>query len=120
MSERGAGQRVPERVMSLEDVFLSREFGRVPRPAPLAWSGFPGTRDVGPLVPSRPAPGPDRHASTTHRSRSRAMRAASGVAAALVVALGLVTSTGRESRTGSSGIRSGSAPTSAGARHHLG
>jgi hypothetical protein len=116
MSERGSGQFVPERVMSLEDVFLSHEFGRVRRSASPTGSGFPGPRDAGPLVPPRPAPGPDRHASTTHRRRSRAMRAASGVAAALVVALGLVTSTGRVSRTGSSDARSGSAPPSVGVR----
>jgi hypothetical protein len=44
MSERGSGQCVPERV------------------SPAIRNGFLAAPDVGPLVPSRPAPGPGRHA----------------------------------------------------------
>jgi len=53
MSERGTGQRMPERVMSLEDVFLSREFGRIRGLAPADRSGVQAVRNPGPGRESR-------------------------------------------------------------------
>jgi len=75
-----------DRVISLEQLFLSQEFGQKP-------GG--GTAPAGPLVPLVPtASEAAGHASTTHRRRN-AFAALSGTAAALLVALGLISGPGR-------------------------
>jgi hypothetical protein len=79
-----------ERVMSLEDIFLSREFGRVPRAVPLT--------------------APTRHSLTTHRRRGRGVGAAGGIAAALVLAVTLAASTGKAARSGGLRALGGSTP----------
>jgi hypothetical protein len=79
-------EKTTDRVISLEELFLSQEFGQQP-------GG--GTAPAGPLVPLVPteAEAP-RHASTTHRRR-HAFAALSGTAAALLVGLGLIGGPGR-------------------------
>ena len=104
-------ERGPERVMSLEDVFLSREFGQIRGLTPSTSAGLMGAAGLTPLVAPADPSDPRRHASTTHR-RSRSVRAASGLAAALVVAMSLVVGPGRTGR-GTVGLSalSGRAPT---------
>jgi len=83
-----------ERVLSLEDIFLSHEFGRAARVVPVT--------------------APTSHASTTrHQPRGRAagaaMGAAGGIAAALVLVMGLATSSGSPPRPAS--LRADRGPT---------
>ena len=79
-------EKPTDRVIGLEELFLSQEFGQNP-------SG--GTAPAGPLVPLVPtASEATGHASTTHRRRN-ALAALSGTAAALLVVLGLIGGPGR-------------------------
>jgi hypothetical protein len=84
-------------VISLEDIFLSRDFGQVaavPTPAvslvPLGAAGAASTVAVG-------------HRTTTHMRRTRAVGTASGITAALVFAVGLVAGSGRAGLSGGNG-----------------
>jgi len=87
-------------VTSLEDLFLSREFGR-PRVG-IASSGqesslFGATPHRGPLVPMSMAGSTAiGHGTTTHVRRNRAFAAMSGTAAALLIAVGLAASVGNQ------------------------
>jgi hypothetical protein len=79
-------EKTTDRVIGLEELFLSQEFGQTP-------GG--GTAPAGPRVPLVPtASEAAGHASTTHRRRN-AFAALSGTAAALLVALGLIGGPGR-------------------------
>jgi hypothetical protein len=83
-------------VLSLEDLFLSREFGK-PRAATLASTEtlFGNGSSRGPLVPlTAGAASSFGHLTTTHLRRNRSLFAAvSGAAAALLVAVGVLAQT---------------------------
>jgi hypothetical protein len=86
-----SGEKADERVLSLEDLFLSGEFGRAHHEQPAA------EQPAEPVLPRAPRAKPTAvgHGTTTHRRRSRAVAAASAIAAAFLLALGLVTDTGK-------------------------
>jgi hypothetical protein len=92
-----------DNVMSLEDLFLSHEFGKTAVDASAAVREdtlFGGTTPRAPLVPLASAPTASigrvtGHVSTTHIRRNRTIAAVSGIAAALLVAVGLITNTGK-------------------------
>jgi hypothetical protein len=101
MSEQDAVEFV-----SLEDLFLSREFGQPGGGERLSNSEaertlFGGPTPRAPLVPMVPlagtpgasGPGP-AHGTTTHIRRNRALAAMTGAAAALLLAVGLAASLG--------------------------
>jgi hypothetical protein len=99
-------EKADERVLSLEEVFLSREFGQVHhaqqevgRPDPTSGSVTAAGGDAEPLVPLVPTAAIG-HVASIPWSRSRVVGAASGIAASLFVALGLVTGTGRPDKPG--------------------
>ncbi len=80
-----------DNVMTLEDLFLSAEFGKTvveestPVIEPLFWETSPGA----PLLPLAAFPSTTgTHGTTTHMRRNRAFATASGVAAVLLVAVG--------------------------------
>jgi hypothetical protein len=84
-----------EAVTSLEDLFLSREFGR---PRPVA----PARRDavVRPIRPDITAAAPAGAVLRAYPSRNRAVAAMSGVAAAALVVAGVAAGTGHAPVTG--------------------
>jgi hypothetical protein len=93
-----------DNVMTLEDLFLSAEFGKtvVDTPASAVEPLFLETSLGAPLLPLASfhlATG--THGTTTHMRRNRAFATASGVAAALLLAVGLISSTGKPSNSGS-------------------
>jgi hypothetical protein len=106
-------------VLTLEDLFLSREFGR-PRNANIAGEPtlFGRAPLGGPLVPRvvtsvSGLAGLVAHDTPTHIRRNRAFAAVSGVAAALLVAVGFVshaqTSPGSSTRLGTAALGAGGA-----------
>jgi hypothetical protein len=91
-----------ENVMSLEDLFLSHEFGkqRVAVATPFPEDTLFGVATVtAPLVPMVAAPMAG-HLSTTHLRRNRMIAAASGVAAALLFGVAVFAQTGNSAKTG--------------------
>jgi hypothetical protein len=80
-------------ITSLEDLFLSREFGKpemgMPTPGPddTRFGALPPRAPLIPLV-ARPIPG--GHASTTHLRTNRMVASVSGIAAALLIAVGFI------------------------------
>jgi hypothetical protein len=102
-----------ENVMTLEDLFLSHEFGKTAVATPSAVQEktlFGGTPPRPLMVPRVVAPAAvGGHASTTHLRRNRMVATVSGVAAALLIAVGLVSGTGK---AGKSGVQTASPPTS--------
>ncbi|HWE66177.1 MAG TPA: hypothetical protein VG298_05990 [Acidimicrobiales bacterium] len=101
-----------DNVMSLEDLFLSHEFGKTAVDASAAVREdtlFGGTTPRAPLVPLASAPTASigrvtGHVSTTHIRRNRTIAAVSGIAAALLVAVGLITNTGKPTSSGEHSI----------------
>jgi hypothetical protein len=93
-----------ENVTNLEDLFLSREFGKsdVGSPASLRDDTlFGGAPTRAPLVPRGVAPAVvGVHDTATHLRRNRMIATVSGVAAALLVAVGFVSGTGKPGKTG--------------------
>jgi hypothetical protein len=85
----GEEEPVDERALSLEEVFLSREFGHAHPVEPVVDEQVVDQPD-----PAEEVEAPE-HGRTTHRRRPRAAGGAGGLAAALIVALGLVTGTGK-------------------------
>ncbi|HEY1831303.1 MAG TPA: hypothetical protein VGG38_13780 [Acidimicrobiales bacterium] len=112
--------------LSLEDVFLSREFGR-PRNGSTAaapeQSLFGSASPRGPLVPLAGTAAYGGllvgHDTTTHLRRNWAVAAVGGVAAALLVTVGVLANSHNPGRvhfaTGTT-----TPPTSGGAKHHKG
>jgi hypothetical protein len=98
MSEQYRAQTV----VSLEEVFLSREFGQVQTAAPAARDSGHPFGPLGRVDPFGPTPGTRAadHGSTTHRRRHRVTGAVGGVAAAVLIAVALVAGTGRPHRPG--------------------
>jgi len=93
--------RDAENITTLEDLFRSREFGKpVARVAPVQNDTlFGGTSPRVPLVPLAAAPSAS-HLTTTHlrpqsQSRNRLFATVSGVAAAVLIAVGFVTGIGK-------------------------
>jgi hypothetical protein len=97
-----------DNVMTLEDLFLSAEFGKTvveesaPALEPLFWETSPGA----PLLPLAAFPSTTgTHGTTTHMRRNRAFATASGVAAVLLVAVGLFSTTGKPKTQGTDAIQ---------------
>jgi hypothetical protein len=93
--------RDAENITTLEELFRSREFGRpVAQVAPARNDTlFGGTSPRAPLVPLAAGPSAD-HLTTTHlrqqsQSRNRLFATVSGVAAAVLIAVGFVTGIGK-------------------------
>jgi len=92
-----------DNVMTLEDLFLSAEFGKTvaDAPAPVFEPLFLETSPGAPLLPLAAFPSTTgTHGTTTHLRRNRAFATASGVAAALLIAVGFISTSGK---TGNSG-----------------
>jgi hypothetical protein len=99
-----------DNALSLEDLFLSQEFGQPRTGTALVDSEptlFGGVPPRGPLVPlaATSLTAQVGHGTTTHVRRNRTLFASvSGVAAALLVALGIVSQTGTNKPSGTSGV----------------
>jgi len=95
-------QKTEHNVTSLEDLFLSQEFGK-PRIGIDATGPestlFGGVSPRGPLVPMAGSTAVG-HGSTTHLRRNRSFAAMSGAAAALLIAVGLAGSLGNTPKPG--------------------
>jgi len=89
-----------EVAVPLEEVFLAREFGQAGAAAPEDVLFAPEARR--PLTPLSLLSAPGGHDTTTHLRRNRVIATASGVAAAVLIAIGLVTNVGK--------VRGGSGP----------
>ncbi|HEY1827310.1 MAG TPA: hypothetical protein VGF87_04785 [Acidimicrobiales bacterium] len=97
-------------VLSLEDLFLSREFGQPRAFAPAATDTLFGNGSSrGPLVPLTAGAGSVAgHLTTTHLRRNRSLFAAvSGAAAALLVAVGVLAQTHSPTKPTGEAIGSG-------------
>src|SRR5580704_11280829 len=111
-----------ENVMTLEDLFLSHEFGKtaVAMPGAVQEDTLFGGAPPRPLmVPRAAAPAAvGGHASTTHLRRNRMVATVSGVAAALLLAVGFVSGA---SKSGKPPVQtaSGTLPTSPTGGHHV-
>src|SRR5580704_17663593 len=93
-----------DNVMTLEDLFLSDQFGKPAAAAPSVLIDEALFRDAplrAPLVPLAAYPMTSgMHASTTHLRRNRSFAAVSGVAAALLLAVGFISSPGKTKASG--------------------
>jgi hypothetical protein len=105
-----------DNVMTLEDLFLSDQFGKPAAAAPSVLIDEALFRDAplrAPLVPLAAYPMTSgMHASTTHLRRNRSFAAVSGVAAALLLAVGFISSPGKTKNTGEQAAGPTTTPTS--------
>jgi hypothetical protein len=100
-----------DNVMTLEDLFLSDQFGKPAAAAPSVLIDDALFRDAplrAPLVPLAAYPmTTGTQASTTHLRRNRSFAAVSGVAAAMLIAVGFISSPAKTRNTGEQAIGGG-------------